>query len=56
MTKAHAAKAAGDKMSPEDINGQTDVLGKQIWRIVPYAKNTPSVWLLASLPTAPPAF
>ena len=41
MTKAHAAKAAGDKMSPEDINGQTDVLGKQIWRIVPYAKKYP---------------
>ena len=28
-------------MSPEDINGQTDVLGKQIWRIVPYAKKYP---------------
>ena len=41
MTKAHAAKAQGDKMSPEDINGGTDVLGKQIWRIVPYAKKYP---------------
>ena len=35
MTAAHAAKAGGDKMSPEDINGNADVLGKQIWRIVP---------------------
>ena len=41
MTAAHAAKAGGDKMSPEDINGNADVLGKQIWRIVPYAKKYP---------------
>ncbi|MGB1233706.1 MAG: ABC transporter ATP-binding protein [Poseidonia sp.] len=41
MTAAHAAKAQGDKMSPEDINESADVLGKQIWRIVPYAKKYP---------------
>ena len=41
MTAAHAAKAGGDKMSPEGINGNADVLGKQIWRIVPYAKKYP---------------
>ena len=41
MTAAHAAKANGDKMSPEDINEGAEVLGKQIWRIVPYAKKYP---------------
>ena len=41
MTAAHAAKAKSDKMSPEDINESADVLGKQIWRIVPYAKKYP---------------
>ena len=28
-------------MSPEDINEGAEVLGKQIWRIVPYAKKYP---------------
>ena len=28
-------------MSPEDINESAGVLGKQIWRIVPYAKKYP---------------
>ena len=54
MTAAHAAKAKSDKMSPEDINESADVLGKQIWRIVPYAKNTPSGCLRAFLPTLQP--
>ena len=45
MTAAHAAKAGGDGMSPEDINGNADVLGKQIWRIVPYAKKYPEARL-----------
>ena len=41
MTRAHAAKANSDKMSPEDINDSADVLGRQIWRVVPYAKKYP---------------
>ena len=55
MTAAHAAKAGGDKMSPEDINGNADVLGKQIWRIVPYAKNTRGASSRVFLPTLLPA-
>ena len=41
MTGAQSARAQGDKMSPEENNDGTDVLGKQIWRIVPYAKKYP---------------
>lgn len=41
MTRAHAAKVNSDKMSPEDINDSADVLGRQIWRVVPYAKKYP---------------
>jgi ATP-binding cassette subfamily B protein len=41
MTRAHAAGAGKDLMSPEDINEGAEVLGKQIWRVIPYAKKYP---------------
>ena len=41
MTRGHAAGAKKDIMAPEDINSGAEVLGKQIWRIVPYAKKYP---------------
>jgi ATP-binding cassette subfamily B protein len=41
MTRAHAAGGKKDMMAPEDINAGAEVLGKQIWRIVPYAKKYP---------------
>ena len=30
-----------DPMTPEQLNDQTQVLGRQIWRVVPYAKRYP---------------
>ncbi|MFZ9048565.1 MAG: ABC transporter ATP-binding protein [Poseidonia sp.] len=41
MTRAHASGGGKDMMSPEDINEGAEVLGKQIWRVVPYAKKYP---------------
>ena len=41
MTGGGVAKAKTDKMSPEGDDEGADVLGKQIWRIVPYAKKYP---------------
>ena len=41
MTGNQTAKAKSDKMSPDDDDEGTDVLGKQIWRVVPYAKKYP---------------
>ncbi|MCH1460779.1 MAG: ABC transporter ATP-binding protein/permease [Candidatus Poseidonia sp.] len=41
MTRAHASKSGKDAMSPEDLNGGAQVLGRQIWRVVPYAKKYP---------------
>ena len=41
MTRAHASGGTKDMMSPEDINGGAEVLGRQIWRVVPYAKKYP---------------
>lgn len=41
MTRAHASGAGKDLMSPEDINEGAEVLGKQIWRVIPYAKKYP---------------
>ena len=41
MTGERAENAGEDKMSPQDVGRGTDVLGRQIWRIVPYAKKYP---------------
>jgi len=41
MTRAHASGGGKDMMSPEDINEGAEVLGKQIWRVIPYAKKYP---------------
>ncbi|MCH1536980.1 MAG: ABC transporter ATP-binding protein [Candidatus Poseidoniales archaeon] len=41
MTRAHASKNGKDAMSPEDLNEGAQVLGRQIWRVVPYAKKYP---------------
>lgn len=37
--RSHGPKV--DVMAPEDINEDTQILGKQIWRVVPYAKKYP---------------
>ena len=37
--RSHGPKS--DVMAPEDINEDTQILGKQIWRVVPYAKKYP---------------
>lgn len=37
--RSHGAKV--DVMAPEEINEDTQILGKQIWRVVPYAKKYP---------------
>ena len=31
----------GDAMEPTDINERTQIVGRQIWRVVPYAKRYP---------------
>ena len=31
----------GDAMEPSDINEKTQIVGRQIWRVVPYAKRYP---------------
>ena len=41
MTSAHASAANADMMSPDDVDEGAEVLGKQIWRVVPYAKKYP---------------
>ena len=43
MTRAHAAAAAsqGDAMGPDESDEESQVLGRQIWRVVPYAKRYP---------------
>ncbi|MGB0611152.1 MAG: ABC transporter ATP-binding protein [Poseidonia sp.] len=41
MTRGHASKTGKDAMSPEDLNEGAQVLGRQIWRVVPYAKKYP---------------
>lgn len=41
MTRGHASKGSKDAMSPEDLNEGAQVLGRQIWRVVPYAKKYP---------------
>ena len=40
MTGARGGKKQ-DHLSPEELNEGTQVLGKQIWRVVPYAKRYP---------------
>ena len=30
-----------DPMTPEELNDQSQVLGKQVWRVIPYAKRYP---------------
>ena len=40
MTRAHAA-AQQDLMGPESGEGDVEVMGRQIWRVVPYAKKYP---------------
>ena len=32
---------SGDAMEPSDINEKTQIVGRQIWRVVPYAKRYP---------------
>lgn len=42
MTRAHAAAASkGDAMGPDESEEGSQVLGRQIWRVVPYAKQYP---------------
>jgi ATP-binding cassette subfamily B protein len=41
MARGRSQGTKGDVMAPEDINEDTQVLGKQIWRVVPYAKKYP---------------
>ena len=33
--------ASGDMMAPEDINERVAVMGRQLWRVVPYATAYP---------------
>lgn len=35
------ASNSGDAMEPNDINDKTQIVGRQIWRVVPYAKRYP---------------
>ncbi|MCH1541384.1 MAG: ABC transporter ATP-binding protein/permease [Candidatus Poseidonia sp.] len=41
MSRGRGSASKSDVMSPEDINEGAQVLGKQIWRVVPYAKKYP---------------
>ena len=35
------SSGGGDAMEPSDINEKTQIVGRQIWRVVPYAKRYP---------------
>jgi len=41
MSRMAQGSSTSDLMTPDDINSQRQVLGKQIWRVVPYAKKYP---------------
>ncbi|HJL59709.1 MAG TPA: ABC transporter transmembrane domain-containing protein, partial [Candidatus Thalassarchaeaceae archaeon] len=41
MARGHGRDEAVDLMTPEELNDQTQVLGKQVWRVIPYAKRYP---------------
>ena len=41
MSSMSQGSSKSDLMTPDEINGQRQVLGKQIWRVVPYAKKYP---------------
>ncbi|MBT6645502.1 MAG: hypothetical protein HOB52_06835, partial [Euryarchaeota archaeon] len=41
MSRMAQGSSNSDLMTPDDINSQRQVLGKQIWRVVPYAKKYP---------------
>ena len=41
MTRGMSRSSKVDPMSPSSINEKTQVVGRQIWRVVPYAKRYP---------------
>ena len=41
MSRNMQGGSKSDLMTPDEINSQRQVLGKQIWRVVPYAKKYP---------------
>ena len=41
MTRGKSRSSMTDPMSPSSINEKTQVVGRQIWRVVPYAKRYP---------------
>ena len=41
MARGRGRAGAVDPMTPEELNDQTQVLGKQVWRVIPYAKRYP---------------
>ena len=41
MSRMAQGSSTSDLMTPDDINSQRQVLGRQIWRVVPYAKKYP---------------
>ena len=41
MTRGMSRSSKVDPMSPSAINEKTQIVGKQIWRVVPYAKRYP---------------
>ena len=41
MTRGVSRSSKTDPMSPSSINEKTQVVGRQIWRVVPYAKRYP---------------
>ena len=41
MSRMIQGGAKSDLMTPDEINAQRQVLGKQIWRVIPYAKKYP---------------
>ena len=41
MTRGMSRSSKVDPMSPSSINDKTQVVGRQIWRVVPYAKRYP---------------
>ena len=40
-----------ESLAPEQLNEETQVFGKQIWRVLPYAKKYPRRVMSGFLPT-----
>ena len=56
MARGHGGHGNKDAMAPEDINANVQVMGKQIWRVIPYAKKYPKRVLIGIFANAAARF